>query len=65
MMKLEGDKAEEEEEEEETEDEYTGRRPSQFKDAHWAVQRFESRQMHSHCIPAKLMRYGESLTVIQ
>ena len=31
MMKLEGDKAEEEE----TEDEYTGGRPSQFKDAHW------------------------------
>ena len=35
MMKLEGDKAEEEEEEEEIEDECTGRRPSQFKDAHW------------------------------
>ena len=35
MMKMEGDKAEEEEKEEETEDEYTGGRPSQFKDAHW------------------------------
>ena len=35
MMKPEGDKAEEEEKEEETEDEYTGGRPSQFKDAYW------------------------------
>jgi hypothetical protein len=36
---LEGDKAEEEFKEEETEDEYKGRRSSQFIDAHWEKKR--------------------------